>query len=70
MLKVLAKWSLMDFFLGVWPFNAQDLINNYPFCLPYNSYDVISENLDQPENSQLIHFFILIVCLIDIVGIL
>ena len=32
------------------PFHSQDLISNSPYCLPYNSYDVSSENLvlDQP----------------------
>ena len=27
------------------PFFSQDLISNSPYCLPYNSYDVGSENL-------------------------
>ena len=27
------------------PFFLQDLINNSPYCLPYKSYDVSSENL-------------------------
>ena len=49
MLKALTKWSLLDFFLGV-NFTAltpgQDLINNSPYCLPYNIYDAISENLE------------------------
>ena len=27
------------------PFISQDLISNSPYCLPYKSYDVSSENL-------------------------
>ena len=27
------------------PFFSQDLISNSPYCLPYKSYDVVSENL-------------------------
>ena len=27
------------------PFFSQDLISNSPYCLPYKSYDVSSENL-------------------------
>ena len=27
------------------PFSSQDLISNSPYCLPYKSYDVGSENL-------------------------
>ena len=30
---------------SVKPFHSQDLISNSPYCLPYNSYDVSSENL-------------------------
>ena len=30
---------------GLYPFNSQDLISNSPYCLPYNSYNVSSENL-------------------------
>ena len=50
-------------------FNSQDLINNSPHCLQYNSYDVSLETLelDQLILSQLILFFILITCLLDIV---
>ena len=54
-------------------FNAltpgQDLINNSPYCLPYNIYDAISENLelDQLKNPLTYIFFILITRLIDIV---
>ena len=50
-------------------FYFQDLISNSPYCLPYNSHDVDSENLvlDQLIISKLIFFFILITCLLDIV---
>ena len=27
------------------PFHSQDLLSNYPYCLPYNSYDVSLENM-------------------------
>ena len=27
-------------------FNTQNLISNYPYCLPYNSYDVSLEKLE------------------------
>ena len=27
------------------PFHSQDLVNNSPYCLPYNSCDVSLENL-------------------------
>ena len=27
------------------PFNSQDLISNFPYCLPYSSYEVSLENL-------------------------
>ena len=53
-------------------FNAltpgQDLINNSPYCLPYNIYDAISENLelDQLKNPLTYIFFILITPLIII----
>ena len=35
-------------------FNTQDLINNSPYCLPYDSYDASSDNLvlDQLANPQ------------------
>ena len=50
-------------------FNSQDLISNSPHCLLYNSDDVSLENLelDQLILPQLIFFFILITCLLDIV---
>ena len=34
--------------------NTQDLINNSPYCLPYDSYDASSDNLvlDQLANPQ------------------
>ena len=49
-----------------------DQVCNSPYCQPYNSYDVISENLvlDQLIIPNLIFFFILITCLVDIVLIL
>ena len=55
-----------------WPFHSQDLISNSPYYLPYNSYDVSSENLvlDQLIIPWLIFFSILITCLLDIVLIL
>ena len=45
-----------------------DLISNYLHCLLYNSYDVTLEKLalEQHKVPQLIFFFILITCLIDI----
>ena len=60
----------MDNFIS--PFNSQDFISNSPYCLPYSSYDVNLENLvlDQPIIPQLIVYFILITCLLDIVLIL
>ena len=60
---------LMILFL---PFHHQDLISNSPYCLPYNSYDVNSENLalDQLKIPALTFFFILITCLLDIILIL
>ena len=48
-------------------FYFQDLISNSPYCLPYNSHDVDSENLvlDQLIISKLIFSFILsLACLI------
>ena len=53
-------------------FHYQDLISNSPYCLPYNSYDVNSENLalDQLKISALTFFFILMTCLLDIILIL
>ena len=54
---------------SVWPFHSQDLINNSPYCLPYNSYDVSSENLvlSQLIVPKLIFFLILFTFLFDIV---
>ena len=54
------------------PFHYQDLISNSPYCLPYNFYDVNSENLalDQLKIPTLTFFFILITCLLDIILIL
>ena len=51
---------------------SEDLISNSFYCLTYNSYDVNLENLvlDQPIIPQLIVYFILITCLLDIVLIL
>ena len=45
---------------------------NSPYCQPYNSYNVSSEDLvlDQPVIPKLIFFFILITYLVDIVLIL
>ena len=49
-----------------------DQICNSPYCQPYNSCDVSSENLvlDQLIIPKLIFFFILITYLVDIVLIL
>ena len=49
-----------------------DQICNSPYCQPYSSYGVSSENvvLDQLILPKLIFFFILITCLLDIVLIL
>ena len=49
-----------------------DQICNSPYCQPYNSYNVSSENLvlDQLIIPKLIFFFILITYLVDIVLIL
>ena len=54
------------------PFHHQDLISNSPYCLPYNSYDVNSENLalDQLKIPALTFSFSLITCLLDIILIL
>ena len=51
------------------PFNSQDVIRNSPYCLAYNLYDSILENLelDQTIIPQLIFFFILIIYPLDIV---
>ena len=57
---------------GTYPFNSQDLTSNSPYYLPYSSFDVSLEDLvlDHFIISQLIFFFILITCLLDIVLIL
>ena len=49
-----------------------DQICDSPYCQPYNSYNVSSENLvlDQLINPKLIFFFILITYLVDFVLIL
>lgn len=51
---------------------SQDLMNNSPNCLAYNSYRVSAENLvwDQLLIPMLMFLFILITCLFDIVLIL
>ena len=51
------------------PLTPKILLVNSPYCLSYNSYDVSLENLelDQQIIPQLIFFFILITCLLDIV---
>ena len=53
-------------------FHFQDLFSNSPYYLPYNSYDVSSENLvlDQLILCLMISLFIVITCLADIVLIL
>ena len=50
------------------PIHSQDLIGNSPYYPPYDFHDESSENLvlAQPI-PQLIFFFILITCLLDIV---
>ena len=57
---------------GLEPFYSQDLINNSPYCLPCNSYDVSLENLvlNQLIIPKLIFFFILSTRLLDNVWIL
>ena len=54
---------------SVKPFNLQDLMSSSPYCLPYSSFNVSFENLvlDQSIIPQLLFFFILITCLVDIV---
>ena len=53
-------------------FLLADQICNSPYCQPYNSYNVNSENLvlDQLIIPKLIFFFILITYLVDIVLVL
>ena len=54
------------------PFHSQDVIIYSPYCLPYHSYYVCSENMvmDQLIMPSSTFFFILITCLLDIVLIL
>ena len=46
-----AMWNLFQFVLYdkkvkyCWPCYSQDLISNFPYCLPYNSCDVSLGNL-------------------------
>ena len=58
-------------FIILKPFHSQDLISNSPFCLPYNSYDVSSDNLVLDQllipGPLLTFVFFLITCLLDIV---
>ena len=51
--------------------NSQGLISNSPYYLPYSSCNVSLENLvlDQLIIPLLIFFFILIICLLDIVNV-
>ena len=53
-------------------FHSQDLVNNSPYCLPYNSHDVSLKNfvLDQLIILSLTFFFIVVTYLLDIVLIL
>ena len=64
-------FKLPQYHIYLTPFNSQDVISNSPYCLPYNLYDGILENLelDQTIIPQLIFFFILITYLFDIVEI-
>ena len=50
-------------------YNPLTQICTSPYCQPYNSYDVSSENLvlDQPIIPKFIFFFILITHLINII---
>ena len=71
--KVVLKYSP---FLQMYPscltFWLPDQICNSPYCQPYNSYNVSSENLvlDQLIIPKLIYLFILTTYLVDIVLIL
>ena len=60
---------LFSFLKLYWPFNYQDFINNSPYCLQYNLYDVSLENLalDQPIIPLLIFLVYPITCLLDII---
>ena len=53
--------------MTILPFNYQDLIGNSPYCLPYSSCDVSSENLvlDQLIIPKLIFSLILVAYLAD-----
>ena len=55
-----------------WPYHSQDLTCNSPYCLWYISSNINFDKLelDQEKNSQLIFFFILIICPLDIVFVL
>ena len=50
------------------PLTSKISFSNSPYCLPYSSCDVSLENLvlDQLMIPQLMFFFILITCLLDI----
>ena len=50
-------------------FHSQDLISNSAYCLPYNSYDISSENLvlNQLIIPEVMFFSILVTCLFNIV---
>ena len=63
----MATWNLF-----VNPLTLKISFSYSPYCLPYSSCDVSLENLvlDQLIIPQLIFFFILITCLLDIVLIL
>ena len=59
--------------LQLQPFYSQDLISNSSYCLPYSSYYVGLENLvlaGSTNNPLIDIFFILIICLPDILLIL
>ena len=53
-------------------FHPQDLVSSSPYFLSYNYYDVRWKNLitNQQVTPSLIFFFILFICLLDIVLIL
>ena len=66
---VLRRGELLIFLLAL---KLPDQICHSPYCQPYNSYNVSSENLvlDQLIIPKLIFYFILITCLVDTVIIL
>ena len=66
---VLRRDELLIFLLAL---KLPDQICHSPYCQPYNSYNVSSENLvlDQLIIPKLIFYFILITCLVDTVIIL